>query len=73
MLEIRRFLFSFIKHLSLPKIVILWDKPLRRPVAVNGRFKLTDLPHLQDRRVSQTRNQHEAAASAALVPCLAYT
>jgi hypothetical protein len=38
------------------------------PVKVNQRFERTHHIHLQDRKESQARNQHEADKTAALLP-----
>jgi hypothetical protein len=44
------------------KSSVIWDITLRSPLEVNRRFEETCRLHLQNRRISQARNQHEAGS-----------
>jgi hypothetical protein len=46
------------------KIYVSWDMTSRRSLNANRRFEETYRPHLQDRRINQATNQHEAGSRA---------
>jgi hypothetical protein len=55
------------------KSSIFWDITLCSPLKVNQRLGGTCHLHVQDRRISQERNQHEAELCYLLVSCFTYS